>query len=57
MRRTAAGDEFRSNVHRGGTVEPVDLPPEYAQAAVRSAQIMACASRASTCSRAPTARS
>jgi ribosomal protein S6--L-glutamate ligase len=40
MRRTAAGDEFRSNVHRGGTVEPVDLPPEYAQAAVRSAQIM-----------------
>ncbi|QEO09072.1 30S ribosomal protein S6--L-glutamate ligase [Protaetiibacter larvae] len=40
MRRTAKGDEFRSNVHRGGTVEKVDLPPEYAQAAVRSAQIM-----------------
>src|SRR5690606_27068133 len=40
MRRTAKGDEFRSNVHRGGTVAPVDLPLEYEQAAVRSAQIM-----------------
>ncbi|MDF2574462.1 MAG: ribosomal protein S6--L-glutamate ligase [Agromyces sp.] len=40
MRRVASGDEFRSNVHRGGTVEPVELSPEYEQAAVRSAQIM-----------------
>lgn len=40
MRRSAAGDEFRSNVHRGGTVEAVELTPEYEQAAVRSAQIM-----------------
>lgn len=40
MRRTAQGDEFRSNVHRGGTVERVDLSPEYEQVAVRSAQIM-----------------
>lgn len=40
MRRTARGDEFRSNVHRGGTVEAVELSPEYEQAAVRSAQIM-----------------
>ncbi|MEV1128385.1 RimK family alpha-L-glutamate ligase [Agromyces sp. NPDC049794] len=40
MRRLASGDEFRSNVHRGGTVEPVELTPEYEQAAVRSAQIM-----------------
>jgi ribosomal protein S6--L-glutamate ligase len=40
MRRTASGDEFRSNVHRGGTVEAVDLSPDYEQAAVRSAQIM-----------------
>ncbi|RZS59188.1 SSU ribosomal protein S6P modification protein [Microcella putealis] len=40
MRRTAAGDEFRSNVHRGGSVEPVELTPEYERAAVRSAQIM-----------------
>ena len=40
MRRTAIGDEFRSNVHRGGSVEPVEITPEYEQAAVRSAQIM-----------------
>jgi ribosomal protein S6--L-glutamate ligase len=40
MRRSASGDEFRSNVHRGGTVEAVELTPEYEQAAVRSAQIM-----------------
>ena len=40
MRRVASGDEFRSNVHRGGSVHRLDLPPEYEQAAVRSAQIM-----------------
>ncbi|MBN9152294.1 MAG: 30S ribosomal protein S6--L-glutamate ligase [Cryobacterium sp.] len=40
MRRSAVGDEFRSNVHRGGTVESVALTPDYEQAAVRSAQIM-----------------
>ncbi len=40
MRRTAKGDEFRSNVHRGGSVERVTLDPAYEQAAVRSAQIM-----------------
>lgn len=40
MRRTAAGDEFRSNVHRGGSVEAVTLDPAYEQAAVRAAQIM-----------------
>lgn len=40
MRRSAIGDEFRSNVHRGGSVEPVELTPEYVRAAVRSAQIM-----------------
>ncbi|MBT2516927.1 RimK family alpha-L-glutamate ligase [Streptomyces sp. ISL-90] len=40
MRRSASGDEFRSNVHRGGTVESVELTPEFEQAAVRSAQIM-----------------
>jgi ribosomal protein S6--L-glutamate ligase len=40
MRRTASGDEFRSNLHRGGTVQRVELTPEYEQAAVRSAQIM-----------------
>ncbi|RNE57006.1 30S ribosomal protein S6--L-glutamate ligase [Cryobacterium tepidiphilum] len=40
MRRVANGDEFRSNVHRGGSVEPVELSPEYERVAVRSAQIM-----------------
>ncbi len=40
MRRTALGDEFRSNVHRGGSVEAVELPADYARVAVRSAQIM-----------------
>ncbi|MBO9627491.1 MAG: RimK family alpha-L-glutamate ligase [Microbacterium sp.] len=40
MRRSAAGDEFRSNVHRGGSVESVTLDPVYEQTAVRAAQIM-----------------
>jgi ribosomal protein S6--L-glutamate ligase len=40
MRRTAHGDEFRSNVHRGGSVEAVTLDPAYEQTAVRAAQIM-----------------
>jgi ribosomal protein S6--L-glutamate ligase len=39
MRRVAQGQEFRSNVHRGGVAEPVDLPDEYAETAVRAAQI------------------
>jgi ribosomal protein S6--L-glutamate ligase len=40
MRRVAQGDEFRSNVHRGGKVEPVELDAEFEHTAVRSAQIM-----------------
>ncbi len=40
MLRTARGDEFRSNVHRGGTVEAVDLDADHEATAVRSAQIM-----------------
>jgi len=40
MRRTAQGQEFRSNVHRGGTTEPIELDDAYQDAAVRSAQIM-----------------
>ncbi len=40
MRRVAQGDEFRSNVHRGGSVEPVALDPEFERTAVRAAQIM-----------------
>jgi ribosomal protein S6--L-glutamate ligase len=40
MRRTAQGNEFRSNVHRGGRAERVELDEEYARMAVRAAQIM-----------------
>ena len=40
MRRVAQGQEFRSNVHRGGKTEQVELDPEYAGTAVRAAQIM-----------------
>ncbi len=40
MRRTAQGQEFRSNVHRGGKTESIELSPEYERTAVRAAQIM-----------------
>jgi len=40
MRRVAQGQEFRSNVHRGGVAEAVDLPQEYIDTAVRAAQIL-----------------
>jgi ribosomal protein S6--L-glutamate ligase len=40
MRRRAAGQEFRSNVHRGGSVEQVNLSEEYERTAVKAAQIM-----------------
>ena len=40
MRRTAQGDEFRSNVHRGGKVEAVELSDEYKEVAIRAAQIL-----------------
>ena len=40
MRRVAQGDEFRSNVHRGGSAQQVELDDTYKQTAVRAAQIM-----------------
>jgi len=40
MRRVAQGDEFRSNVHRGGHAEAVELDDEYRRVAVHAAQIM-----------------
>ncbi len=40
MRRVAQGNEFRSNVHRGGRTEQVELNAEYQETAVRAAQIM-----------------
>ncbi len=40
MRRVAKGDEFRSNVHRGGRVERIELEEDYQRTAVHAAQIM-----------------
>jgi ribosomal protein S6--L-glutamate ligase len=40
MRRVAQGQEFRSNVHRGGVAEAIELDPAYAETAVRCTQIM-----------------
>jgi ribosomal protein S6--L-glutamate ligase len=40
MRRVAQGQEFRSNVHRGGKAEPMLLDETYCEAAIRAAQIM-----------------
>jgi ribosomal protein S6--L-glutamate ligase len=40
MRRVAQGDEFRSNVHRGGRAEPIALDPDYERTALHAAQIM-----------------
>lgn len=40
MRRVAQGQEFRSNVHRGGSTELVVLDKEYCETAIRTTQIM-----------------
>ena len=40
MRRVAQGGDFRSNVHRGGLAQAVELDPAYEETAIRSAQIM-----------------
>ena len=40
MRRVAKGEEFRSNVHRGGSTEAVELDDKYKETAIRAAQIM-----------------
>ena len=40
MRRTAQGGDFRSNVHRGGLAEAVELDEGYRDTAIRAAQIM-----------------
>ncbi len=40
MRRKAEGDEFRSNVHRGGRTEGIKLDADYERTAVQAAQIM-----------------
>lgn len=40
MRRVAQGQEFRSNVHRGGKTEKVELSDEYKETAIRAARLM-----------------
>lgn len=40
MRRIAQGGEFRSNVHRGGRTEALELTAEIEHTAIRAAQIM-----------------
>jgi ribosomal protein S6--L-glutamate ligase len=40
MRRSAQGNEFRSNVHMGGLVEPVKLTKEFERTAIKAAQIL-----------------
>ena len=40
MRRVAQGQEFRSNVHRGGRTEKVELSEEYKETAIRAARSM-----------------
>ncbi|MDH4278232.1 MAG: RimK family alpha-L-glutamate ligase [Acidimicrobiia bacterium] len=40
MRRIGRGDEFRSNVHRGGRTEPVQLDDRSKKIAVRAAHTM-----------------
>jgi ribosomal protein S6--L-glutamate ligase len=40
MRRTAREGEFRSNIHRGGEGQALDLPSAYAEAAVKAARVI-----------------
>jgi ribosomal protein S6--L-glutamate ligase len=40
MRRTARMDEFRSNIHRGGVGEPIELEEPYVRAALRATRLL-----------------
>jgi ribosomal protein S6--L-glutamate ligase len=40
MRRVAHGQEFRSNLHRGGIAEKITLDERYERTAIRAAQIL-----------------
>ncbi len=40
MRRSSSNDDFRSNLHRGGRSEAIDLPRDHREAAIRATQIM-----------------
>ncbi len=40
MKRTGAADDFRSNLHRGGSAETIKITPEERSTAIRSAKAM-----------------
>ena len=40
MRRVAQGQEFRSNVHRGGKAVSIELEPDFERTAVQAARIL-----------------
>ncbi len=40
MRRTARAGEFRSNIHRGAAATRLELPGDYARAAIRAARVV-----------------
>ncbi|MEO1045347.1 MAG: 30S ribosomal protein S6--L-glutamate ligase [Pseudomonadota bacterium] len=40
MMRTGAADDFRSNLHRGGSAKPIKITPEERSTAVRAAKVM-----------------
>lgn len=40
MRRRANGNEFRSNFHLGGSVEKIEIEPEFEQIAIKAAKIL-----------------
>ncbi len=40
MRRTANEDEFRSNLHRGGVIEPINITEEESRMAIKASKIL-----------------
>ena len=40
MRRTAPEGDFRSNLHRGGSIEKIELNQDEIETAVRAAEIL-----------------
>ncbi len=40
MRRRARAGDFRSNIHRGGEAEPVELPRDFAETAVKATRVI-----------------
>lgn len=49
MRRVAQGQEFRSNVHRGGLTEKVELDNSYKEIAIIAAKLIALVSPVLIC--------